>query len=354
MSDPVSSREVEDVLSSIKRLVSIHSREPKRENDEASSALPGEDFSAEEILSEEASGFDKLVLNQAYLVDDEDVKQSQNARPEENNPPSDRQTGSAQEQNSRHADHHDEVLGVEENSADSNPGVPPECERAPSTETQLEDHNPPASDLSDTDEDAEITKTTFDESEVVFRHLGSQDVPFSQDSDPIYASDIEGELAQNASLEARIAEVEAAIAAREDQWDPDISEQDDYAGKADQAVPWDEASQDGAHENKVTTQPESEPSVEDRAPDTQTNDASDSESATAEPLMQADITAASAEKETQWYSEDLAIDEEALRELVSDIVRRELQGALGERITRNVRKLVRREIHRAMVGRDFE
>ncbi|MEL6376201.1 MAG: hypothetical protein AAFQ04_03250 [Pseudomonadota bacterium] len=354
MSDPVSSREVEDVLSSIKRLVSIHSREPKRENDEAPSALPGKDFSAEEILSEEASGFDKLVLNQAYLVDDEDVKQSQNARPEENNPPSDRQTGSAQEQNSRHADHHDEVLGVEENSADSNPGEPPECERAPSTETQLEDHNPPASDLSDTDEDAEITKTTFDESEVVFRHLGSQDVPFSQDSDPIYASDIEGELAQNASLEARIAEVEAAIAAREDQWDPDISEQDDYAGKADQAVPWDEASQDGAHENKVTTQPESEPSVEDRAPDTQTNDASDSENATAKPLMQADITAAAAEKETQWYSEDLAIDEEALRELVSDIVRRELQGALGERITRNVRKLVRREIHRAMVGRDFE
>ena len=52
MSDPVSSREVEDVLSSIKRLVSIHSREPKRENDEAPSALPGKDFSAEEILSE--------------------------------------------------------------------------------------------------------------------------------------------------------------------------------------------------------------------------------------------------------------------------------------------------------------
>ena len=36
-----------------------------------------------------------------------------------------------------------------------------------------------------------------------------------------------------------------------------------------------------------------------------------------------------------------------LRDMVHDIVRQELQGVLGERITRNVRKLVRREIQRA-------
>ncbi|WP_373352943.1 hypothetical protein [Pseudoroseicyclus sp. CXY001] len=42
------------------------------------------------------------------------------------------------------------------------------------------------------------------------------------------------------------------------------------------------------------------------------------------------------------------IDEAALRELVTKIIREELQGALGERITRNVRKLVRREIYRAL------
>nr|WP_249200503.1 hypothetical protein [Thetidibacter halocola] len=50
----------------------------------------------------------------------------------------------------------------------------------------------------------------------------------------------------------------------------------------------------------------------------------------------------------------LSIDEEALREMVADIVRQELQGALGERITRNVRKLVRREIHRVLVSKDFD
>jgi len=48
------------------------------------------------------------------------------------------------------------------------------------------------------------------------------------------------------------------------------------------------------------------------------------------------------------------LDEAMLRELVSDIVRQELQGALGERITRNVRKLVRREIHRALAAHDLE
>jgi len=34
--------------------------------------------------------------------------------------------------------------------------------------------------------------------------------------------------------------------------------------------------------------------------------------------------------------------------MVRDIVRQELQGSLGERITRNVRKLVRREIQRSI------
>ncbi len=48
------------------------------------------------------------------------------------------------------------------------------------------------------------------------------------------------------------------------------------------------------------------------------------------------------------------IDEAALRELVAQIVREELQGKLGERITRNVRKLVRREIHRALTAQDLD
>jgi len=41
-------------------------------------------------------------------------------------------------------------------------------------------------------------------------------------------------------------------------------------------------------------------------------------------------------------------DEVALRELVGEMIREELQGELGNRITRNVRKLVRQEIENAM------
>ncbi len=39
-----------------------------------------------------------------------------------------------------------------------------------------------------------------------------------------------------------------------------------------------------------------------------------------------------------------ALDEQALRQLINSIVREELQGELGDRIGRNLRKLIRREI----------
>ena len=38
------------------------------------------------------------------------------------------------------------------------------------------------------------------------------------------------------------------------------------------------------------------------------------------------------------------LDEASLRKMINDIVREELQGELGDRINRNLRKLIRREI----------
>lgn len=52
--------------------------------------------------------------------------------------------------------------------------------------------------------------------------------------------------------------------------------------------------------------------------------------------------------------EESILDEDTLRDLVADMVREELQGELGDRITRNVRKLVRREIQRTIASREFE
>ncbi len=43
------------------------------------------------------------------------------------------------------------------------------------------------------------------------------------------------------------------------------------------------------------------------------------------------------------------LDEEALRSVVNSIVREELQGELGDRISRNLRKLIRREIGQIML-----
>ncbi|KAF0116945.1 MAG: hypothetical protein FD150_35 [Rhodobacteraceae bacterium] len=48
------------------------------------------------------------------------------------------------------------------------------------------------------------------------------------------------------------------------------------------------------------------------------------------------------------------LDEAALQDIVRQTLRQELQGELGERITRNVRKLVRAEINRALMARDLD
>lgn len=51
---------------------------------------------------------------------------------------------------------------------------------------------------------------------------------------------------------------------------------------------------------------------------------------------------------------ELRFDETVLRDLVRDLIREELQGGLGERITRNVRKLVRAEIARVLATSEFD
>ncbi|MFO6463060.1 hypothetical protein ACK8OR_01600 [Jannaschia sp. KMU-145] len=46
--------------------------------------------------------------------------------------------------------------------------------------------------------------------------------------------------------------------------------------------------------------------------------------------------------------------DDALRDLIAEIVRQELAGELGERITRNVRKLVRRELRQLLNSDEFD
>ena len=76
--------------------------------------------------------------------------------------------------------------------------------------------------------------------------------------------------------------------------------------------------------------------------------------ASAAGMEQADESDAMDDRAFLLSEDETILDEETLREMVAEIVRQELQGALGERITRNVRKLVRREIHRAMTSHELE
>ena len=126
----------------------------------------------------------------------------------------------------------------------------------------------------------------------------------------------------SATLGAKIAALETVIGKTDDQWEPDDTGDSDYSGTEAPAMIWDDA-------DPMETVDDDAVPVADSVADFEPQDGFS-------------------------QSVDDILDEEALRDIVSDIVREELQGALGERITRNVRKLVRREIHRALAAQDLE
>jgi hypothetical protein len=143
-------------------------------------------------------------------------------------------------------------------------------------------------------------------------------------------------------LTAKIAALEAAMSGIVQDWEPDGDDADDLTGPDAPAMAWeDDVDLDATGAPFETAQAstfEAEPD-EDAAADATFDDEEDT--------PETPIGAA-------FGGDDQLMDEDALRDLVSEIVRAELQGALGERITRNVRKLVRREIHRALTAQELE
>lgn len=119
-------------------------------------------------------------------------------------------------------------------------------------------------------------------------------------------------------LSAKIAAFETAIGRIPDQWEPDGTGTDAYAGTALPAMNWPDLDQAEEGAPRDRNEPQVDPRETDRPA----------------PLRLG----------------GRGIDEKALEELVAEIVRAELKGPLGERITRNVRALVRREIQLAMAA----
>ncbi len=67
----------------------------------------------------------------------------------------------------------------------------------------------------------------------------------------------------------------------------------------------------------------------------------------------ADVSSDPDDELAAFLPQEPAIDPAMLREMIAQIVREELAGDTGERITRNVRKLVRREINLILASRDL-
>ncbi|WP_187431764.1 hypothetical protein ROLI_025380 [Roseobacter fucihabitans] len=110
-------------------------------------------------------------------------------------------------------------------------------------------------------------------------------------------------------LTAKITALETAIAKTSDQWEPDGSSRDAYSGTPSAMMSWQESIELDATGTPVT----------------------------ADTALQVQVP-----------------DEGALRQLVAEVVRRELEGAAGEQITRNLRIMVRQEIQRALAARDAQ
>lgn len=311
MSEPVPDTEIEDVLSSIRRLVSVEDREPR-------DASPREDDKA-----------DKLVLTPALRVD-ETAGGSRGAGSD---------SAEASVQAPFPGDDHAAEAGDDKFDA-AVPDAPDEDRPEPVGETAAagwDDSHTVSEDDQNPDEAAEAES-------------GPAPVEDTAEDDPDAGEDADIVSAPQDALSARAAGFEEAVAAREDVWEPDGDSGDDYAAQPMDTLPWEDFQPDETGQPASTGTVDKNEGLEPFHPE---DDLDHYE----EPALQSGPdngdNAFLAEEDPLGPNEAI-MDEEALRDLVAEIVRQELQGTLGERITRNVRKLVRREIHRALAAQELE
>ncbi len=186
-----------------------------------------------------------------------------------------------------------------------------------------------------------------------------------------------------AELEKTILELEAAIGEQDIEFEPDGSE--DPAQEAATSVPLPRLRRQAEEATEATTTDagevaaatpapalpgESEETPEGRLPGfasarasrkdetaeggADPDDAARQASPAAQPSPDTDTDADSDAVPQPALVADLVADEETLRRIVREVLQEELRGDLGLRITRNVRKLVRREINRTLESLGIE
>ncbi|PUB12153.1 hypothetical protein [Yoonia sediminilitoris] len=140
-----------------------------------------------------------------------------------------------------------------------------------------------------------------------------------------------------AGLDATLAELEAAVTKQPEDWEADEGETID---NEDWAV-------------SAFAAPEATSFFEDTdSPDTSDGEEPIQADTTEDAVFAADGTFQPDDELKAFFPEGGSrIDQAALRELIVEIVHEELTGEVGERISRNVRKLVRREINQMLAAR---
>jgi len=184
--------------------------------------------------------------------------------------------------------------------------------------------------------DFRVSEPQIDEPDTVPLELGapleSSNSDFAKGDSSALLQNLKEEIDQDrfktSSLEHTIAELEDAIARQNIEWEPDGSGFDE-----------------GLEIKNKTPQP---------AQEWMDNAAKQPEITSEHENSKSDVNELPEESIDPINTLDSVIDEDALRDMISDIVRQELQGVLGERITRNVRKLVRREINLVLAAQDFD
>ncbi|MGX0876276.1 hypothetical protein ACSSV4_000951 [Roseovarius sp. MBR-154] len=302
MSDPVKTVDIEDVLSSIRRLVSNGP-----------------------VVSGQKDGgkSDKLVLTPSLRVDEERAPAASAAdeiAPEEE--PGEDQAVQP-DPDPEHSEQHDRAEPEESSVLEHGPSEARESVERDADKWEFET----ASEMDPAEPENEQAKTD------------------ERDRSAADDAEIERFLGEvTTALGAQAAEFEAEVAQRDDQWEPDGASDDAYAGGPVVSVEWQDATDDDESDDgySPSADPDMEPADEAAS------------YAFARSWESEDDAGQRAAPGTTFDFDDAVIDEDTLRDMVAEIVRQELQGTLGERITRNVRKLVRREIHRALTSQDFE
>ena len=406
MSEPVTNVEIEDVLSSIRRLVSDEARVPKavpddtRRSNAATETLgQSEDMKAAEPaltltpalrVQDVSAPQDDLIApapdtaemapndGDAHAAQDDALAEpvsepvfEHHASTEENAASvdvvaedyssesywSERQGEDASEDHAEtsHADH-SAVYGADHSADDHNDDDPQDevAEAAP-LEPLVLDWQDAAGDEMDeaagTGMDVDAAFDDVEDAEVVADEAetsASQPSEADPDAPPQVGMD---EGAPHRTIEDKIAALEALIGKTGDDFEPE-SPEDTSASIT--RLPWPKTDEvDVAPITQDVPDPDAASQSSDFDPEriafaaaraAATQEAEDELTQTAADALQSGLTG----------DDTTVLDEEMLRDMVADIVRQELQGPLGERITRNVRKLVRREIYRALAANELD